>query len=633
MGKIAINFVPLKNQDFTFNVFRKLRDMNDSKNEDRSIFSLYLPPNDEPRSPYLSYWLSFEYRADFEQFKYTSKDNIHLTNRYIHYLLEQGCNEKLQPDIDYSFLYSTATKQVRFVIRRHSEGDEVVSLSSYFLELTQQHGFLLEYKFIKDENQTFNRKVQQLSLSLNKEFKSNNNLYFEKFEKLKEFAKQYYRKIFSGNILDFGGFSQIEYVQLAGKRYIFGNGGEDNYPTSGLNKFGPYKGIKEPVIFYFYRLESERDKALKLYNFLVGKEVEENKYFDGFANTYGVTIDQTNIRGINADKHKKPLELENISKELLQKHPGYKLIVFAFSPRKEDGGDEKKRYLTLKYEFAQRSIPVQFVQYGTVTNNYSLKSAIPNIALAVFAKLGGEPWKVKPTNDDCLILGISQTVHNKPGSKAKKYVAYSVLLDTGGIYKSLEVLSADEKLDNYLIKLKENLKVVLETATTSYSKVVLHVTFKLRKKELEAITDTLKEFDTSIEFVVIRINTSNEFTGYDQSKGHLTPTRNVYLPLSSSKFLLWLEGTNNQNEVPFKRYSGPLYIEFHYSSKNLSSDEKKRYLQDLLNLSGANWRGLNAKAVPVSVYYCKLVAEYIMDFKETLDLEDLKSKFDNPWFL
>ena len=38
----------------------------------------------------------------------------------------------------------------------------------------------------------------------------------------------------------------------------------------------------------------------------------------------------------------------------------------------------QKRYLTIKYGFAQQNIPVQFVQYGTVTSPYALKSSIPN---------------------------------------------------------------------------------------------------------------------------------------------------------------------------------------------------------------------------------------------------------------
>ena len=32
-------------------------------------------------------------------------------------------------------------------------------------------------------------------------------------------------------------------------------------------------------------------------------------------------------------------------------------------------------------------------------------------------------------------------------------------------------------------------------------------------------------------------------------------------------------------------------------------DNELNYLQDILNLSGSNWRGFNAKSMPISIYY------------------------------
>jgi hypothetical protein len=55
-------------------------------------------------------------------------------------------------------------------------------------------------------------------------------------------------------------------------------------------------------------------------------------------------------------------------------------------------------------------------------------------------------------------------------------------------------------------------------------------------------------------------------------------------------------------------------------------------LQDLLNLSGANWRGFNAKSAPVSVFYCHLVADMVHEFYEkSLPLPAVNEI--RPWFL
>jgi hypothetical protein len=65
---------------------------------------------------------------------------------------------------------------------------------------------------------------------------------------------------------------------------------------------------------------------------------------------------------------------------------------------------------------------------------------------------------------------------------------------------------------------------------------------------------------------------------------------------------------------------------------DLSQESKLKYLQDAVNLSGANWRGFNAKSVPVSIYYAKLVADFVKEFRN-LDLEEIDWENLTPWFL
>ena len=56
------------------------------------------------------------------------------------------------------------------------------------------------------------------------------------------------------------------------------------------------------------------------------------------------------------------------------------------------------------------------------------------------------------------------------------------------------------------------------------------------------------------------------------------------------------------------------------------------HLQDAINLSGANWRGFNAKAMPVSVYYAQLIARYLKEF-ESHGLAAVDVNTLTPWFL
>ena len=56
------------------------------------------------------------------------------------------------------------------------------------------------------------------------------------------------------------------------------------------------------------------------------------------------------------------------------------------------------------------------------------------------------------------------------------------------------------------------------------------------------------------------------------------------------------------------------------------------YLQDILNLSGASWRGFNAKSMPISIFYPKIISKFIAEFRYR-NLPELEFEKLPPWFL
>ena len=55
-----------------------------------------------------------------------------------------------------------------------------------------------------------------------------------------------------------------------------------------------------------------------------------------------------------------------------------------------------------------------------------------------------------------------------------------------------------------------------------------------------------------------------------------------------------------------------------------------RYLQDLFNETGTNWRGFNARSTPISTYYCRLIAKFLAAFPDQLPRIEATG---HPWFL
>ena len=189
MEQLALNFVPLKCQDFSINVFKKARNVDDPRNEDKSIFSLSLPYDITNNDQIQLYWLSFSEQPEFTSSIYSSKADINLTNRFLFTTLKNHCFEKLVEFSHFKIFINRVTKGIKFILNKYPEGEEVILLKPYYLEYTKEFGFLIDFKFDVKKGQPINRRIQQLSLSLDNEYKSNRNLYYEKFEKLKEFAR------------------------------------------------------------------------------------------------------------------------------------------------------------------------------------------------------------------------------------------------------------------------------------------------------------------------------------------------------------------------------------------------------------------------------------------------------------
>jgi hypothetical protein len=286
----------------------------------------------------------------------------------------------------------------------------------------------------------------------------------------------------------------------------------------------------------------------------------------------------------------------------------------------------------LKYNFIKEDVPLQVVNYRTLGEKNSLKWSTSNVALAIFSKLGGIPWIVKPSNNNCLILGIGSSHKiEEQTQKVSKYFAYSVCLDSSGLYKSLEVLADETEHSHYLEKLQSNLVTLLKSGKySSYTSCVLHLPFKIKRKEIEALSKALTEI-SSMEFIVIKINLDNKFFGYSYHNTYV-PYESSFIKLSKNQYLVWFEGLLYGKEIVDKRLGNPVHIQF-LNLPNTKSFDERKYLQDVLNLSGANWRGFNAKSVPISIYYSQLIANYTKAFENLEGYDEKILSNEKPWFL
>lgn len=637
-NNIALNFFPLTQQEFDFKVFRRQCQQSDKRIHFPDCSRRKLPKeiySSDESLEYYDYWISYEPKAGFEEYSCASFANIYLTLDLLHRLLVRICENKLQSD-EYK-CNDGFRKRVFFVLHKYPEGDQTIWLEPYFLRVRGKFGFLADFKFYTPPNTKSTRRIQQLSLSLDKDGRSNKNFYAERFEKIQDFISKFHHRIFSLALdsLDITidkTLFDLEPYALRPKTYVFAEGKTSKSQFNGIKSHGPLRTIKDNTKVYFVYRKQDKPFSYDLFRALKG---DTFRTFLGMEKMFCYELNNQNVGGISTDDFN-PESLEKTIKSIRQdagNRPVVPIIITPFS--KEGGPQDNKNYYIAKHTLLKHRVPSQFVSLRRLQVKNELKWATSNIGLQLFAKMGGQPWKVAPQTNSCLIVGLGQA-HRRNKERIEKYFAYSILTESTGLYKDLRVLSETTEEDTYLNNFRDNLKAIFEEYYDTYDNFVVHATFSIRKDELEAvknILDTLSSMDqTKKKFVAMKFNDRNKFFGYATSNNSMVPYESSYIRLSDKEYLVWFEGLQYHNPNIRKRVERPLHIEFIYPDDGLSEAQMQNYLQDAVNLSGANWRGFNAKSLPVSVYYAYLVASYYKEF-QALGLDEIDLDTMHPWFL
>ena len=111
---------------------------------------------------------------------------------------------------------------------------------------------------------------------------------------------------------------------------------------------------------------------------------------------------------------------------------GMKYFAIVILPKSKDDDDEPEedsQYFKVKEILVKRNIPSQFVLAKNIgTNNFSY--SLSNIAIAILAKLGGIPWKLKREQFNELIIGFGERKID-----GRRWVGNTVFFDNSGLIK------------------------------------------------------------------------------------------------------------------------------------------------------------------------------------------------------
>lgn len=635
---LELNFFRLSSRDFSFEIFRRELTQTETLPIGVRILPVAETKGDrevKANTEHKQFEVRLQPAEDFQSFRCHCWDNAHITSEVLGEALRTLAKKTELKE----FIVEPKKSfypELGFVLEEYSEGKEVFWLRPYTLRATGEFGYLADFRFEAHEGCTQYRRIQELSLST-KGGRPNPDFYADRYQKIIQFVRRY-GSYLNAMILPDGTQvfveTQLRLLQgrtLSERVYVLGNGEEVNSVFQGLRRNPPLSVPPQDVEIAFIFREEDRSRSQELYRALRGDTFPT---FAGMTKMFGVAFDKSNTTGM-AVADFSAASINAAAKRLRSEFGGKTIVPVALVPfSRNSTPEETEGYLRAKHAFLMQGMPSQFVDRKKLADRDALKWSVSNIGLALFAKMGGQPWKVKPTTTSGLIVGIGQA-HRYVNGSITRYFAYCVLTDTSGLYEKIHILASSFDESEYITSLQTRLREVLTEHAIKYKSFVIHATFSLRRADIQAINAVIEEVTEKQsgerEFAVLKFNDRNQFLAFSNRANSKVPFDSTVLRLSTSDYLVWFDGLNRANPT-VRRPERPVHVKVAFPEVTLPEDTVRRLLQDAVNIAGTNWRGFNARSMPVSVYYAKLIADYYGKFSE-LGLPDIPLEDVSPWFL
>ena len=127
--------------------------------------------------------------------------------------------------------------------------------------------------------------------------------------------------------------------------------------------------------------------------------------------------------------------------------------------------------------------------------------SLPNIAVAMLAKLGGIPWRLNTILKDELVIGVGAFKNVENGIQ---YIGSAFCFSNNGLFNSFELFMKHE-LDILAGKIAHAVRN-FATVVHQPSRLIIHFYKDMSEKELQHIEQALSNLGLSIPVFIITIN-------------------------------------------------------------------------------------------------------------------------------
>ena len=288
-------------------------------------------------------------------------------------------------------------------------------------------------------------------------------------------------------------------------------------------------------------------------------------------------------------------------------------------------------YYEAKAAFAGLGVPSQMVSAELLRDRQQFEWSVANIALAIFAKLGGIPWTVEaPAGDEDLIVGIGRADVGCEGGR-RRHFGYAVTFVSNGIYRHTRSFTPTADDDEYQHRLEEAITAALgEDLDQVPARLVIHLARQTGRREITAAGRAMKTAGLKVPVAFLRLDDSSLHDIADTEVPTFAPPKGLIVKLSPRRALLQTE-TLEALGPP----DGPLLVAMDERS-TVAAEDFDGLVAQVYRLAHANWRGFNAQSKPATLVYGEQLASLVGHLQdvETWKPDLLRSELrSRPWFL
>lgn len=427
---------------------------------------------------------------------------------------------------------------------------------------------------------------------------------------------------------------------------LFGVSGHNSnsLPDLGIKKHGPFQythnPINEPMIAVLCnkavkgRME-QFAKALRN-----GIDDDKGVFSGGLTGKFRLTNVRFHFVEIDGDTAEEYAAAARLVLDELPQTPAMALVQIREEHKRRLS--EHNPYFVAKSCFMRAGVPVQAVRLETIEQNYRRDYTLNQLALGVYAKIGGVPWVISTpgvaTHE--LVIGIGSTeVGGSRLGERKRYVGITTLFQGDGRYLVWET-TKEATFENYPEALLKSLQTSIRFVQTQNRwesgdsvRLVFHVYKPLKRVEIETVKQLVKGMigDYPVEFAFLDISHQHPFqifdpnqtgisyrsyeTGQNSLKGIYAPTRGTAMLLTQRAALLQMVGAK-EVKTQEQGMPRPLLLELHQDS---DFSDLTYLIRQAFHFSFMSWRSFFPSHEPVTILYSRWIAQMLGNLKAVPD--------------